>query len=311
MASPAHAALQLCNQTSYILYTAVGAQKAAKIFTRGWLKIAPGDCANAIGEPLDASAYFVYARSAHPLGTPPRVWGGQFQLCAKDSDFSLETPASASNCAGDGVAPLPYAPIATNGSQSWTMTFTESADIASADQARAAGLRRLLGEIGYAPGKDPKALDTALAQYRTHAKLSANTAPDALFAALENESKAASADQGYSICNSGNSEIWAAVGVKTGQDFSSRGWWNIGAGSCALAIGTPLGRDAVYLFASKPGNNHLVSGPQNFCISNSQFEIRGRDRCSERGLATAGFVATNPKGLPGYTARIGNNGLAP
>ena len=76
-----------------------------------------------------------------------------------------------------------------------------------------------------------------------------------------------------------------------------------------MAIGTALGHDAVYLFASKQGNNHLVSGPMSFCVSNTEFDIHGRDRCLARGLSTAGFLPTNPKGLPGFTARIGKNGL--
>jgi uncharacterized membrane protein len=314
-ASPAEAQLQLCNQTSYVLYAAVGMQESAKILTRGWTRVAPGDCATAIAEPLKASAYFVYARSDHAQGAPARVWGGQFQFCAQDQGFSLETRATTSGCNVSGAFAAPFAPVATNGAASWTMTFTESATIASPDDARTAGIRRLLSGLGYNPGENPKSMNDALAWFRRKERLPQTASPDQVFAALENDEKKVSApqggsSQGYSICNDGNSDIWAAVGLKSGQDFVSRGWWQIAAGGCALAIGTALSHDAVYLYASKHGNGHLVSGPMNFCISEAQFDIRGRDRCTERGLAAAGFVATNAKGSPGYTARIGNNGLA-
>jgi uncharacterized membrane protein len=307
---PAEAALQLCNQTSYVLYAAVGIQESTKILTRGWTRVAPGDCANAIAEPLKASAYFVYARSAHAPTALARSWGGQFQFCAQDSSFSLETRATTSGCNMPGAFAAPFAAVATNGAAAWTMTFTESSAITSSDDARTAGMRRLLGDLGYGPGESSKSLNDALAKFRRKMKLSQTASPDEIFAALENEAKKASPPpQGYSICNDSNADIWAALGLKAGNDFVSRGWWQVASGACTTAINAALGRDAVYLFASKVGNNHLVTGPMAFCVSNTQFDIKGRDRCQARGLSQVGFVATNAKGQPAFTARIGNTGL--
>ena len=310
-ASPAHAALQLCNQTSYVLYAAVGIQESTKVLTRGWTRVVPGDCANAIAEPLKGSAYFVYARSVHAQGAAARSWGGQFQFCAQDSSFSLETRATTSGCQIPGAFAAPFAPLATNGAASWTMTFTEQPALTSPDNARAAGLRRLLNDLGYQPALDARSLGNAIARFRAHMKLPASISPDDLFTALENEAKKISAPpQGYSICNVGDSDIWAAVGLKSGPDFVSRGWWQVASGACTTAINAALSRDAVYLFASKIGNNHLVTGTMAFCVSNTQFDIKGRDRCQARGLSEAGFLATNAKGQSAFTARIGNNGLA-
>ena len=306
--APAGAALQLCNQTSYVIYAATAVQQSTSIVTHGWTRVIPGSCANAIAQPLKASSFFVYARSAHAQGAQPRIWGGQFQFCVQDRDFSLIAPAATSACTG-GSYQVPFAPVATNGAQSWMMTLTDAPDLISPDDARAAGLRRLLGDTGYAPAPGNKGLGDALAKFRTNAKLPANASSDTLFAALEAEAKKAPASQGYSICNDGDTEIWAALGLRAGVEFVSRGWWNVAAGSCAMVIGTALGHDAIYLLASKQGNNHLVSGPMSFCISNTEFDIRGRDRCTARGLSVAGFLPTNLKGLPGFTARIGKNGL--
>jgi len=308
-ALPAHAALQLCNQTSYVIYAATSVQQSTQILTRGWTRVVPGRCANAITEPLKASSYFVYARSAHAQGAAPRIWGGQFQFCVLRDDFSLRTQAASSSCGSSEAFQVPFAPVATGGAQSWAMTLTEAPALAAPDAARDAGLRRLLGDAGYAPQPGNKGLGDALTKFRANAKLPPNASTDALFAALEAEASKAPASQGYSICNDGDTEIWAALGLKAGADFVSRGWWNVAAGRCAMAIGTALGRDAVYLFASKQGNNHLVSGPMSFCVSNTEFDIHGRDRCVARGLSTADFLPTNPKGLSGFTARIGKNGL--
>ncbi|HTW33321.1 MAG TPA: DUF1036 domain-containing protein [Rhizomicrobium sp.] len=309
-ALPAQAALQLCNQTSYVVYAAVGVQQSSQILTRGWTRIVPGNCANAIAEPLKAASYFVYARSTHAQGAAPRVWGGQFLFCARDANFSLTTQVTNTACGAPGSFQAPFAPVATNGAQSWTMTFTEQPALASPDDARAAGLRRLLNDLGYAPALDARSLGNAIARFRAHMKLPANISPDDLFTALEAEARKSSPRQGYAICNDGSSEIWAALGLKAGPDFVSRGWWGIAAGACTVAINAALGRDAIYLFASKEGNNHLVTGPMAFCVSNTPFDIKGRDRCAARGLSTAGFVATNAKGASAFTARIGDRGLA-
>lgn len=309
-ALPAHAALQLCNQTSYVIYAAVGVQQSSQILTRGWTRIVPGNCQNAIGDPLKAASYFVYGRSAHAQGAPPRVWGGQFQFCAQDSNFALTTQVANAVCSAPGAFQAAFAPIATNGAANWTMTFTEQPALATSDDARAAGLRRLLSDLGYRPATDARSLGNAIARFRAHLKLPVNISPDELFTALETEARKSSPHQGYAICNDGSSEIWAALGLKAGPDFVSRGWWGIAAGACTVAINTALNRDAVYLFASKEGNNHLVTGPAPFCVSNAPFDIKGRDRCAARGLSTANFVATNAKGAPAFTARIGDQGLS-
>jgi len=309
LALPAHAQLQVCNQTSYILYAAVGEQQSAQVITHGWTRVVPGSCANAIAEPLKAASYFVYARSAHAMGTAPRIWGGQFQFCAEDPNFSLTTKVTSASCTAGGAFAAPFAPVATNGAQSWTMTFTEQPALASPDDARSAGLRRLLNDLGYQPALDARSLGNAIGRFRVHMKLPVSISPDDLFTALEAEAKKGSPEAGYSICNDGDGDIWAALGVKEGADFVSRGWWQIAAGACSVAINSALNRDAVYLFASKVGNNHLVTGPASFCVANTPFDIKGRDRCTERGLSIAGFAATNRKGAKSFVARIGNKGL--
>ena len=63
-AAPAQAALKLCNRTSYILYAATSAVTSPGSTTRGWTRIAPGDCQIALAEKLTAKNYLFYGRSA-------------------------------------------------------------------------------------------------------------------------------------------------------------------------------------------------------------------------------------------------------
>lgn len=304
---PAHAELKLCNKSGYVVYAAVGIQQAAQITTRGWIRLVPGDCQTAIAEPLKAPAYFIYAHSPAILSAPQRTWAGQFHFCVKGANFSLSAPLKGTSCKGDsGVAS--FASVATNGAPSWTMSFTETPPLAATADARDAGVRRYLAALGYPVGTDPRSLSDATAKFRAKVKLAAT---DDLFAALEAQTKGASAPKGYAVCNDGSQEIWTAIAFWSGKDFVSRGWWNVAAGTCATAISEPLGHDAIYLYASRTGNNHLVTGPNNFCTSNQTFEIHGRDSCEAHGNATLGFIATNTKAAPGYVAHISDQGLVP
>jgi uncharacterized membrane protein len=310
---PAAAAMHLCNQTSYVVYTAVGYKSGTAMATRGWTRIAPGDCALTIQEPLTQPVYYLYARSSQAHAGPSHAWGGQMRLCAKDTDFSLLTPLGAPGCQSDDAFMMPFAPISTRGQKAWTTTFTENSRIASFLDARDAGIDRLLGDIGYkvdlGASRSSHARDDAINKFRARMKLAANSSPDDLFDALETEALKAAAPAGYSICNDGDSVIWAALGLQSGKNWIARGWWKISPGGCAKAMTDPLAADKIYLLAEKHGNNHLVSGAAKFCVTDIEFEIYGNERCASRGLRDAGFAVTNTKGLTGFAAHVGNDGL--
>lgn len=311
-ATPAAADMHLCNQTSYVLYAAIGFRSGTGMTTRGWIRISPGDCALAIREALSQSLYYIYARSSQAHSGPARAWGGQVRLCAKETDFTLQTPNGAPNCGSDDAFPMPFAALATRGKTSWTTTFTESPAINTFYAAQQAGLARLLRDVGYRGSIDgSRTQQDALAQLRIRLKLPANANPDEMFDALETLALKAAAPSGYSICNDADGVVWAALGAQESAGLVSRGWWKIAPGSCAKAIAEPLSADRFYLLAVKHGNNHVVSGPAKFCITDIEFEIYGNQRCAARGLTEAGFAVTVTKGASGYAAHIGSNGLLP
>jgi uncharacterized membrane protein len=308
----ASASLTLCNRTSYILYAATGETRDASIVARGWDRLIPGDCAAVIPSLTEGAELFAYARSSDAHSGARRAWGGKTALCVAYGDFNL-TSAPGMQCATQGTYSAAFSSVGDNGSGDRTLTFSEPGPVPSPEAARTAGLARLLRDIGYDVGKSGAALDTqrdsALAQFRLRARLSKTAAPSVLFTALEAQARKVAAPFGYSICNDGTSDVWAALGLKDGGDFVSRGWWDVPAGACAPAIATRLGRDPIYLFASREGNNHVVSGPEAFCVANSLFDVAGRSHCAARNLIVAGFLPTNVAGLPGFVAHIGNKGL--
>lgn len=306
----AQASLQVCNRTSYILYAAEGWATQTDNITQGWSRIAPGSCATPVQGMLSAPGYFLYARSSQAHNGPARAWGGAIQLCAKDANFSLKTPTASTVCTGNDTFTVPFAQIDTHHMQSWTATLTESTAIRTDDQARAAGIDRLLRDNGFkiSSGKDR---NDAINRFKTKMKLASKANIADLFDALETEAMKASSPAGYSICNDTAGEAWVALGFRAGGQSLAAGWWKVPAGACAHALTEPLNQDKVYIHAEGHNKPQLVGGRDTFCVTNITFQITGSADCKKRGLSEAGFTATNTKGRAGYTVHIGNNGLLP
>ena len=309
--APASAALNLCNRTSYVLYAATAQTADGQIATHGWTRVAPGACAIAVPGPLAASGYEVYARTSRAHRGPAHEWGGTDRRCVKDTDFSLKLPDGGDRCpSGDSFA-VPFARLDTKGQANWTTTFTLSPAIATLAAARDAGIARLLSDIGYKPKAGGNWVPAALTRFRLKLRLPPDAGSADLFDALETEAMKVSAPAGYAICNDTDAPFWAALGEKSGKAWRARGWWQVMPGACAQAITQPLAADKIYLLAERQNGVKLVSGRENFCVTNITFEVEGRERCKERGLKAAGFAATDTRGRSGFVAHVGENGLLP
>jgi uncharacterized membrane protein len=312
-AAPALAELRVCNRTSYILYAAVGYESGVQMLTRGWTRVVPGNCAVVLEGPLNQSEYFLYARSSRAHAGPIGAWGGRIRLCGKETNFAIDVPVGGAHCGSDDAFLMPFAPVSTGHKASWTTTLTGTRRFATPAAARDAGVARLLSDIGYrvslgaGPGSDAK----ALADFRSRMRLPVGISDADLFDALETEALKTAAPQGYAVCNDAQSELWAAIALRSQIISVARGWWDVPPGACAKVLTTALTFDTVYLLAEKHGNDKLVSGPTTFCVTDVAFEIFGNKDCSKRGLATAGFAATNTKGQTGFVVHIGNDGLLP
>jgi uncharacterized membrane protein len=315
LASPAEAALKLCNRTSYILYAATSSVSGSGSSTKGWTRIAPGDCEIARPEKLSSQSYLVYARSALAHSGPERAWGGDFPLCVKDADFTLNRRGATTNCTGDVFA-VPFATIETHNRPDWTMTFDDQPAFGALEAAQLAGVKRLLKDNGYKipviDAKPDKATGAALEDFRKRMKFAERAGNAELFTALESEAaKRGGTPQGYTVCNDGRADVVAAVAEPAGPDFVSRGWWHIAGHACARMITTPLKNAAVWLMAQKPGGDATVSGPDQFCVTGQEFEIKGRKNCTQRGYVQAGFARTPTRGKSGLVVHINESGLIP
>ena len=315
LASPATAAMTVCNRTSYVLYTATGAAAPANSAqAQGWQRVVPGACRIVLPGDLTASAYYLYARTSQAHSGLARAWGGDVSICVKDTNFSAKSPLSDSRCPSDDFFQLPFALVDTHHLKSWTATFSESAAIATLPQAGTAGLKRLLRDIGYgvaggSDGAPDKTLDKALADFRKRMKLAATASSGDLFDALETEALKTATPAGYAICNDTAKSVAAAVGQRLRNDWISHGWWKIAAGSCAKLMGDLGGFDSVFLFVQKINGPPLVSGPNKFCVADIEFDIQGRNQCPSRGLTELGFAETRVKGLAGYAVHVGDTGM--
>ena len=318
-ASPAQAALKLCNRTSYILYAATSSVVSPGSTTHGWVRVAPGDCQTALPEKLTAQAYLVYARTSLAYSGPQRAWGGNFPSCVKEGDFTLHQGVTAPYCTGGTVFSVPFAAIDTHGRPDWTMTFDDQPAFPTLEAAQLAGAKRLLKDNGYKiaaiDAKPAKATELALTDFRKKMHFTTQAGNAELFAALESEAgKKGQAPQGYTVCNDDKSDVVAAIAEMPAGPAGgpvSRGWWRVAGGACARLITTPLKEAAVWLLVDRPGGPSLVSGPDQFCIATQEFEIKGRGQCSQHGYAQAGFARTPTDGLGGRIVHVGAKGLSP
>lgn len=308
---PAAADFRVCNQTSYVLYAAVGYEAGVQMLTRGWTRVRPGECATALQGTLNQPAYFLYARSSRAHSGPTRAWGGRIRLCAKETNFAIDVPVGSARCASDDAFLVPFASVATGHKASWTATLDEAEQFATPAAARTAAITRLLGDVGYQLAAAPQAVPQALADFRLRMRLPASASDDDLLDALETEAQKSSAPAGYTVCNDGQAEIWSAIGLRLNRGNASRGWWDIPPGACARLLTRPLDVTAVYLHATKVGNANLVGGPAIFCTARGSFDLPAGAKCSGRGQSLLGFAATDTKGINGYVAHIGNAGLLP
>ncbi|HEX2759901.1 MAG TPA: DUF1036 domain-containing protein, partial [Rhizomicrobium sp.] len=296
---PAQAALTLCNRTSYILYAASAAIQSPRSETRGWTRLAPGECQLARKEPLTAETYLVHARSSLAHSGPGRAWGGSYPMCVKDGNFSIRQSATQATCTAEGTFALPFAPVANGGKSVWTMNFDEQ-PLMSLTEAQLAGVKRLLKDNGYPiariDGKPDKSTGAALVDFRKRMHFSPTAGNAELFVVLEKQARGKIAPAGYTICNDSHDTLMVALGQFDRGKAVSRGWWTVAGGACARAITSALASDTVYLLAQRKRGGTLVGGAQRFCTTTVPFEIQGNQNCAGRSFGEAGFAPTQTKG---------------
>jgi uncharacterized membrane protein len=111
-----------CNDSRYSVMAAVGTVEMGAIVTRGWYRIASGQCLRP-DVSVDAQRFYSYAEAVDTDGRAIRrgdttlAWGGNVALCTRDARFEFsnqkDCAARGLNSAGFAVIDLSTQPTAT------------------------------------------------------------------------------------------------------------------------------------------------------------------------------------------------------
>ena len=311
-ALPAHAELTLCNHTSYLMDAAVALEKGAGVATRGWFRIEPGKCRQALDGALDADKIYVLGRTPPIYGSAPLPANGMAAFCVAEGDFNL---ANGRACAPQQQAR--FTPVTPSMSPAGaTVNLAEEADYDDA-QARLAGIQRLLVIAGYdatpIDGLSGAKTQAALAKFIKERALPGDAANDAKF--FDTLLAAASNPQGsgFSWCNDTRYTVMAALGIVEMGQIVARGWYRIPAGQCLRPDmrGDP---HRIYSYAEavdaegrgvRIGNLPLAwGGVVQLCTRDGKFELADHKDCATRGLNSTGFGAIDIGEKPATVVRL-------
>ena len=274
--------------------------------TRGWWIIPAGQCTVVIKGALTQPIYYSFARSSFAHTGPIRTWGGTQTLCTGKGNFQANSDGS--DTCGPGFEAQDFAKIETNGKPAWTTTLSESTNFRSLDQARIAGLQRLLYDFGRFDGPidgvaGPK-FNEALAQARAAFAVPASPNNSALYSKLLAEAAKSQLAAGLTFCNRTQDIVWAALATDSQSKKQSMGWWRLQPQQCEKVIKDKLVDRYVYAFASADRTEGVAQswgGTTQFCTRDSSFEIEEAADCTGRGFTGTGFLKIDTEGRPGIT----------
>lgn len=120
--------LRICNETRHLVWTTIGLHQGENIVTRGWYKIAAGECIRPWRKPLDGQVIYSFGEAVDkngPViakGSIPLIWDGPVELCTNDARFAIE---SQGNCRDRGLKITKFRKIDLGGAKTWTIRYTE------------------------------------------------------------------------------------------------------------------------------------------------------------------------------------------
>ncbi len=311
-ASQAHADLTLCNRTSYRMDAAIGLEKQANVATRGWFRVDPGQCRPVVEGALDADMVYVHARTSPVYGSAPALQIGSAEFCIRDGNFEV---ANGRSCPVSEQARFtPARP--SDSPKGPVVNLAEEADYDD-DQARLAGIQRLLVIAGYAAnpidGVQGAKTQAALNKFLNDRKLAATEATTAnffetLIAAAQNPE-----GHGFAWCNDTKYPVMASFGIVEMGAIVTRGWYRVDPGKCLRpdVRGEP---HRLYSYGEAvDGNGRAIKrgdetlswgGNVALCTRDGKFELSDQKDCAARSLNSAGFAAIDVGSQPSTTVRF-------
>ena len=222
LASPADAAIKLCNRLSYVAETAIGIEDRTGAATRGWFRIEPGACRAVIQLPIFPDHLYVHVRVPPVYGPAPLPLAGDTDLCISDDDFVIP---GARTCQATGQRLARFIEIKPSDSADGQIAVIAEDAGYSDLQARRAGIQRLLAIVGYdagaIDGADAPATATAMAAFIRDRGLPDDSANAETIFDLLIDAAAKPAGAGLSWCNDTAYPVMAALGLEDGNRRSS------------------------------------------------------------------------------------------
>ena len=299
----ARADLQLCNRTSYVLDLALGLESKGAVATRGWFRVDPGQCRAVLQGTVEAEQLYAHARALPAYGNAPLPLAGHADLCIADGNFVI---AGARKCPGGQHLARFTAIKPSDDSGNLIASIAEDADY-TAEQARLAGIQRLLVAAGYdanpIDGLEGKKTEGALASFIKDRKLAADASSAASFFDALLDAAKKTKTFGLTWCNDTQNVVMAALGTEERGAIVTQGWYRVMPGRCYQPEVSGQAR-RLYSFAEavdddgqvvKRGQRTLAwGGPTVLCTRDVKFEIEDHKDCIDRGLAASGFAVIDP-----------------
>ena len=295
---------EFCNQTSFVLSLSVGLKSAPMVHTRGWWPLNAGECRVFIKGPLSSNVYYSHAKTNFAHTGPIRVWGGKYKLCAGKGNFQSMSAEGQDTC-GPGYTQHDYARVETGGKPGWQTVFTENSQIKTLEQARIAGLQRLLTDVrlfdGAIDGVAGPKFNEAMTQARTAYGVSAGDQA-MLYAKLFEAATRLQQSAGLTFCNRTQEMLWTAYGREVNGKKISRGWYVLMPEQCEKVIKEPLSEPYIYTYAVIDApEGPQVSGPNwsgthIFCTKDGEFDFDDSSNCGGKGFTPSGFYRVDTDG---------------
>lgn len=298
-ATPARADLKLCNTMSYVVEVALAIEDGGAASSRGWYRLDPGQCRKAVQGKLPAGDLYMHARVPALYGSSPLPSRGDTEFCVSGAgDFSI---SGARNCRGGQRPALFTAVKPSEAEDEHRIALAEEAGY-SEDQARDAGIQRLLAVAGYDPGPIDgvrgEKTDNAIRQFAQDNKLPVTAAARADFISVLMEA-AQTPGNGFAWCNDTSYPVMAAIGIEDGNAITTRGWYRVEPGRC-VRPDTGAQAKRIFSFAEAVDANGLTlvsggkplswGGTTTLCTRGAKFEYYDHLDCAARGLAQTGFA---------------------
>jgi len=299
--SPARADLKLCSRMSYVVEAAIAIEDNGAVATRGWFRIDPGQCRTVLQGALPGQGLYIHARALPVYGGSPLPQGGHSEFCVAAGHFVL---AAAGACNRRGQHLARFTAVKPSDTDSGLVAFLAEEAEYTDEQARDAGIQRLLVIAGYdatpIDGIRGAKTDAALTQFLADNRLDSAAAGrpelfDLLIAAAQKPHGA-----GFAWCNETSHVVMAALGIEDMGAVTTRGWYRVARGKCLrpdlrgqprrlYSFGEAVGADGRTIQRS---NRPLSWGGSTIlCTRAVKFELSDHTDCAGKGLTATGFAS--------------------